>query len=76
MEDLIIRIDLDHSFVRLAKEAGASFTLRKTAVDISFIDVQIQKYLYEYIHDNGMVKNYQITALRKYLQNEETISQL
>ena len=34
-----------HSFVRLAKEAGASFTLRKTAV----VDIDIiEKYLDEH----------------------------
>ncbi len=46
-----------------------------TAVDISFIPQEIQKYLYEYIKDNGMVKSYQVTALRKYLESEDTISQ-
>ena len=46
-----------------------------TAVDISFIGTQIQKYLYEYIKTNGMVKSYQITALRKYLNDARTISQ-
>ena len=46
-----------------------------TAVDISFISKQIQKYLYEYIKDNGMVKSYQVTALRKHLESEDTISQ-
>ncbi len=47
-----------------------------TAVDISFLSHEIQKYLCEYIHENGMVKAYQITALRNYLQNEENISQI
>ena len=46
-----------------------------TAVDISFIGTQTQKYLYEYIKVNGMVKSYQITALRKYLNDAKTISQ-
>ena len=46
-----------------------------TAVDISFIPKQIQKYIYEYIKDNGMVKSYQVTALRKHLESEDTISQ-
>ena len=46
-----------------------------TAVDISFIGTQTQKYLYEYIKMNGMVKSYQITALRKYLNDAKTISQ-
>ncbi len=46
-----------------------------TAVDISYINQQIQKYLYEYIEDNGMVKSYQVIILRKHLENEGTISQ-
>ena len=46
-----------------------------TAVDISFIGTQTQKYLYEYIKANGMVKSYQITALRKYLNDSKSISQ-
>ncbi len=46
-----------------------------TAVDISFIGTQTQKYLYEYIQANGMVKSYQITALRKYLNDAKSISQ-
>lgn len=45
-----------------------------TAVDISFIGVQAQKYLCEYIRENGMVKSYQVTALRKYLNNARHIS--
>ncbi len=46
-----------------------------TAVDISFIGEQTQKYLYEYIKMNGMVKSYQVTALRKYLNDARSISQ-
>ena len=46
-----------------------------TGVEISFISKDIQKYLCEYIHENGMVKSYQISALRKYLESQETISQ-
>lgn len=45
-----------------------------TAVDISFIGTRTQKHLYEYIKTNGMVKSYQITALRKYLNDAGTIS--
>lgn len=46
-----------------------------TAVDISYIPVEVQKYLYEYISENGMVKSYQVTALRKYLDDEGEITQ-
>ena len=42
------------------------------AVDISYIDKQTQKWLYEYIHENGFIKPNQITALRKYLNQESS----
>lgn len=35
-----------------------------TGVDISHINSKIQKWLYEYIKENGTIKSYQITALR------------
>ena len=44
------------------------------AVDISYIDKEIQKWIYEYIRDNGFITPNQITALRKQLETE-TISQ-
>lgn len=44
------------------------------AVDISYIDKEIQKWIFEYIRDNGFIKPNQITALRKQLETE-TISQ-
>lgn len=44
------------------------------AVDISYIDKEIQKWIFEYIRDNGFIKPNQITALRKQLETE-TVSQ-
>ena len=44
------------------------------AVDISYLDREIQKWIYEYIRDNGFIKPGQISALRKHLETE-TISQ-
>ena len=38
------------------------------AVEISYIDQEVQKWLYEYIKDNGAVKLNQITLLRTQLQ--------
>ena len=38
------------------------------AVEISYIDREIQKWLFEYIKDNGVVKLNQITLLRTQLQ--------
>lgn len=38
------------------------------AVDISYIDKEIQEWIYEYIHDSGFIKPNQIVALRKQLE--------
>ena len=37
------------------------------AVDISYIDKQVQKWLYEYIRENGFIKPNQIAELKKYM---------
>ena len=44
------------------------------AVDISYIDKEMQKWIYEYIRDTGFIKPKQITALRKQLE-EGTVNQ-
>ena len=38
------------------------------AVEISYIDPEVQKWIYEYIRENGQIKLNQITALRTQLQ--------
>ena len=38
-----------------------------TAVDISYIDKQVQGWMYEYICDNGFIKPNQVVELRKYV---------
>lgn len=38
-------------------------------VEISYIDQSVQKWLCEYIHDNGVIKPEQIAALRKRLES-------
>ena len=45
-----------------------------TGVDISYIDSKIQKWLYEYIKENGVLKSYQVAALRDELSKEEDLS--
>ena len=45
------------------------------AVDISYIDKEIQKWIYEYIKDTGFIKPQQITALRNQL-NECSVNQV
>lgn len=37
------------------------------AVDISYINKEIQPWIYEYIRENGFIKPNQIAALRRYL---------
>lgn len=44
------------------------------AVDISYIPKDVQKWIYEYICDNGFIKPNQIVALRKYLE-QGTVTQ-
>lgn len=44
------------------------------AVNISYIDKEIQPWIYEYIRDNGFIKPNQIAALRKYLE-QGTVNQ-
>lgn len=40
------------------------------AVDISYIDKEMQQWIYEYIKDNGFIRPNQIAALRKRLEEE------
>ena len=44
-----------------------------TAVEVSYLDKQTQGYLAEFIGENGMVKSYQIAAVRKYLDEYKSI---
>lgn len=44
-----------------------------TAVEVSYLDKQTQEYLSEFIRDNGMVKSYQVAAVRKYLDEYSSI---
>ena len=44
-------------------------------VDISYIDKEIQEWIYEYIKDTGFIKPQQITALRNQL-NECSVNQV
>ena len=65
-----------HRFIRLTElipplldyvdQKRLQFTV---AVEISYIDQEVQKWLYEYIKDNGTVKLNQITLLRSQLQS-------
>lgn len=47
-----------------------------TAVDISFLSKEVQKWIYEYIKENGNVKANQIAALRNTCVEDKSISQM
>ena len=63
--------ELIPELLELVDKKKLQFTV---AVDISYLDREIQKWIYEYIRDNGFIKPSQISALRKHLETE-TISQ-
>lgn len=46
-----------------------------TAVDISYLGKKVQKWIHEYICDNGVVKSYQIMALRNAYKDDEEFTQ-
>lgn len=56
----------------MVDEKRLGFTV---AVDISYISQEVQKWLYEYIKDNGVIKSEQIAKLREHLEND-TINQV
>ncbi len=47
-----------------------------TGVDLSYLSKELQAWIYEYICENGILKSYQIIALRHYLQDNPEPSQL
>lgn len=63
--------ELIPELLELVDKKKLQFTV---AVDISYLDREIQKWIYEYIRDNGFIKPGQISALRKHLETE-TITQ-
>lgn len=56
----------------MVDEKKLGFTI---AVDISYLSSEIQKWLYEYIRENGVIKPEQIIGLRKYLEHN-SVNQL
>lgn len=44
-------------------------------VDISYLDKEIQKWIFEYIRENGAVKSVQIAALRRAVENGSAMTQ-
>ena len=46
-----------------------------SGVDISYLDKEIQKWIFEYIKENGPVKSVQIAALRREIENDAIMTQ-
>lgn len=63
--------ELIPDLLELVDKKRLNFTI---AVDISYIPQDVQKWIYEYICDNGFIKPNQIAALRKYL-GQRTVTQ-
>lgn len=47
-----------------------------TAVDISYLDKQIQKLLYRFMQENGTMKSYQVKAVRQYVDENGNITEV
>ena len=43
---------------------------------MSYLDRQIQKLLYKFMQENGVLKSYQVTAVRKYIEDNGNITEL
>lgn len=64
--------ELIPTLLDMVDEKRLGFTI---AVDISYISQDIQKWLYEYIRDNGVIKSEQVARLRQHLE-QNTINQM
>ena len=72
-----------HRFVRLTElipeflemvDAGKIALM--TAVDISYLEHPIQKILYKFMLENGIMKSYQVRAVRQYIDENGNITEL
>ncbi len=68
-------IRLTELIPELLEMADANKIKFMVAVNISYLNQDVQKWLYEYIRENGVVKPEQITALRKHLEHN-TVNQM
>lgn len=46
------------------------------AVEITYLDKSVQKLIYKYMQENGVLKSYQVTAVRKYVEDNDGITEL
>ena len=71
-----------HRFLRLAELIPELLELIdkdciaiQTGVDISFLDAKMQRWIFEYAKENGVVMSYQLKELRRVLLENENITQ-
>lgn len=72
-----------HRFLRLAEVIPCILDLvdKKVlavvmAVEISYLDSEVQEMLYEYMMENDICKAFQLYALREYMKEHETITKM
>ena len=72
-----------HRFLRLAEVIPCILDLvdKKvlavvTAVEVSYLDSEVQEMLYEYMMENDICKAFQLYALRDYMKEHETITKM
>lgn len=46
------------------------------AVDMTYLDKPVQKLLYKFMQEYGVLKSYQVTAVRKYVEDNGNITEL
>ncbi len=46
------------------------------AVEITYLDKAVQKLIYKYMKEYGILKSYQVTAVRKYVEDNGNITEL
>ena len=62
-----------HRFLRLAEVIPCILDL---AVEVSYLDSEVQEMLYEYMMENDICKAFQLYALRDYMKEHETITKM
>ena len=46
------------------------------AVEIAYLGESVQKLIYKYMQENGVLKSYQVTAVRKYIEDNGNITEM
>ena len=48
----------------------------ETAVEVSFLEPEVQEMLFDFMKENDVCKSYQLTAVREYIREYETITRM